>query len=109
MISGATFTPAEPGDYITLFATGFGGTNPAFAPGMVPSGTPKVTAPVSVTFGGITLNASDILYVELSQFAGLYQLNIHVPAGVPDGNQPLAITVGGVTSPPSGYITVQSK
>ncbi len=109
LISGATFTPAKPGDYLTLFATGFGATNPAIAPGIVPSGTPKVTAPVSVTFGGVTLDAPEILYVGLSQFAGLYQLNIQVPAGVPAGNQPLVITVGGVASPPSGYIAVQSQ
>jgi uncharacterized protein (TIGR03437 family) len=107
LISGATFTPAKPGDYLTLFATGFGATDPAIAPGVVPSGTPKVTAPVSVTLGGVTLSASDILYVGLSQFAGLYQVNIQVPARVPDGNQPLVITVGGVASPASGYIAVQ--
>jgi uncharacterized protein (TIGR03437 family) len=109
LISGATFTPAKPGDYLTLFATGFGATSPTFAPGVVPSGTPKVTAPVSVTFGGVTLDASDILYVGLSQFAGLYQLNIQVPAGVPDGNQPLVVTVGGVASPGSAYIAVESN
>lgn len=109
LISGATFMPAKPGDYLTLFATGFGATNPVFAPGMVPSGTPKVTAPVSVSFGGVTLEASDILYVGLSQFAGLYQLNVQVPAGVPDGNQPVVITVGGVASPATAYIAVESK
>lgn len=109
LISGATFTPAKPGDYLTLFATGFGATNPAFAPGVLPSGTAPVTAPVSITFGGVTLSQSDILYVGLSQFAGLYQVNIQVPAGVADGNQPLVITVAGVASPADAYITVHSE
>jgi len=108
LISGATFTPAKTGDYLTLFATGFGATNPAFAPGVIPSGTAKVMAPVSITFGGVTLSPSDILYVGLSQFAGLYQVNIQVPAGIADGNQPLVITVGGVASPADAFITVQN-
>jgi uncharacterized protein (TIGR03437 family) len=107
LISGATFTPAKSGDYLELFATGFGATNPAIAPGVVPSGLPAVTAPYSITFGGVTLKPSEILYVGLSQFAGLYQVNIQVPEGVPDGNQQLAITVGGVASP-VGFIAVQN-
>lgn len=86
LIGGAAFTPAKPGDYLTLFATGFGATNPAFAPGVLPSGVAKVTAPVSITFGGLSLDPSQILYVGLSQFAGLYQINIQVPPGVADGN-----------------------
>jgi len=109
LISGATFTPAKPGDYLTLFATGFGATNPPFAPGVLPSGTPSVTAPFSITFGGVTLDPAQILYVGLSQFAGLYQVDIQVPAGVPDGNQPLVITVGGVASPSDAFITVQAS
>lgn len=107
LIGGATFTPAKPGDYLSLFATGFGATKPALAPGVIPTGIANVTAPVSITFGGVTLTPSEILYVGISQFAGLYQVNIQVPAGVPAGNQPLAITVGGVASPASAYITVQ--
>ena len=69
----------------------------------------KVTSPVSITFGGVTLDPADILYVGLSQFAGLYQVNIKVPAGVADGDQPLVITVGGVGSPANAFITVQSQ
>ena len=59
-----------------------------------------MTAPVSISFGGVTLDPSDILYVGVSQFAGLYQVNLKVPGNVPDGDQPLVITVGGVASPP---------
>jgi uncharacterized protein (TIGR03437 family) len=56
--------------------------------------------------GGVTLAASDILYVGVSQNAGLYQLNIRVPAGVANGDQSLVISIGGVSSPVSGIITV---
>jgi uncharacterized protein (TIGR03437 family) len=108
LIPGATFTPAKPGDYITLFATGFGATKPSFPPGVLPSGVASVTAPVTVKFGGVTLDPSDILYTGLSSFAGLYQLNLHVPANMPNGDQPVVITVGGVASPAKAFITVQS-
>jgi uncharacterized protein (TIGR03437 family) len=109
LISGGTFTPAKPGEYLTLFATGFGATNPSFAPGVLPSGNAPVTAAVSITLGGVTLDPSQILYVGLSQYAGLYQVNLQVPAGVPDGNQPVVITVGGVASPADAFITVQNS
>jgi uncharacterized protein (TIGR03437 family) len=110
LISGATFTPAKPGDYLTLFATGFGATNPSFLPGVLPTGTAPVTAPVSITFGGVTLDPEkDVLYVGVSQFAGLYQVNIRVPDGVADGDQPLVITVGGVASPANAFITVKKS
>jgi uncharacterized protein (TIGR03437 family) len=108
LLPGATFTPAQPGDYITLFATGFGATDPSFPPGVLPSGTPTVTAPFTIQFGGQTLDPSNILYVGLSQFAGLYQVNIKVPANMPDGDQKLVITVGGVASPANAFVTVQS-
>jgi uncharacterized protein (TIGR03437 family) len=107
LLSGATFTPAKPGDYITLFATGFGATNPSFAPGVLPNKTATVTAPVTVQFGGTTLDPSDILYVGVSQFAGLYQVNLHVPNGIAAGDQKLVITAGGVASPANAFITVQ--
>jgi uncharacterized protein (TIGR03437 family) len=109
LISGATFTPAKPGDYITAFATGFGATKPSFLPGVLPDGIANVTAAVTIQLGGVTLNAAQVLYVGVSQFAGLYQVNLQVPDGVADGNQPLVITVGGVASSPNAYITVKSS
>jgi uncharacterized protein (TIGR03437 family) len=106
LISGANFTPANAGDYLTLYATGFGATNPSFSPGELPNTAAQVTAPVTITFGGVTLDPSDIQYVGATQDAGLYQVNIHVPANIPAGDQPLIITIGGVASPSTAYITV---
>ena len=108
LIPGATFTPAKPGDYITLFATGFGATDPTFAPGVLPGATGSVTAPVSIQLGGVTLDPkTEVLYVGVSQFAGLYQVNLRVPDSVADGNQPLIITVGAAASPPHAFVTVK--
>ncbi len=106
LISGATFTPANPGDYLTLFATGFGATNPPFGPGELPNASAQITAPFTISFGGVTLDPSDILYVGVTQDAGVYQANIRVPAGIPAGDQPLIITIGGAASPAGAYITV---
>src|SRR5262249_2426937 len=107
LIAGGSFTPAKRGDLLTLFATGFGTTNPPFAPGVLPDKAAQVTAQYSITFGGETLEAADNLYVGVTQNAGLYQVNLRVPQGVKDGDQPLTITIGGVPSPSGSYITVK--
>jgi uncharacterized protein (TIGR03437 family) len=107
LVAGSTFTPAQRGELLTLFATGFGATNPAFGPGELPSEAAQVTAPVSITFGGVKLTASDILYVGVTSNAGLYQVNLRVPVQVPDGDQSLVITIGGGQSPAGGFITVK--
>jgi uncharacterized protein (TIGR03437 family) len=108
LISGAAFIPAATGDYLTLFATGFGSTSPSFGPGELPGAAATVTAPVTISFGGLTLAASDILYVGVTTNAGVYQVNIHVPAGIPAGDQAFIITIGGVSSPATAYITVRA-
>jgi len=107
LVAGGTFTPAKRGDLLTLFGTGFGATNPSFGPGVLPGGAAQVTAAASITFGGVKLAATDILYVGVTENAGLYQVNLRVPEGVPDGDQSLVITVGEVKSPAGGFITVK--
>jgi uncharacterized protein (TIGR03437 family) len=106
LVAGSSFTPAQRGELLTLFGTGFGATDPSYGPGELPGGAAQVTAPVSITFGGVKLAASDILYVGVTSNAGLYQVNLRVPSQVPDGNQSLTITIGGVASPAGGFVTV---
>jgi trimeric autotransporter adhesin len=101
-------TPAKAGEFVTLYATGFGATNPSFAPGVLPGGIASVTASATVQIGAVTLNPSDILYVGVTGFAGLYQLNLRVPSNVANGNQPLVITVGGVASSPNAFLAIQN-
>jgi uncharacterized protein (TIGR03437 family) len=109
LLSGVSFTPAKPGDILTLFGTGFGVTDPAYGPGELPDAAAQVTAPVLISLGNLTLAASDILYVGITQNAGLYQVNLRVPDGVADGDQALVITVGGAPSPAGGFITVSRQ
>ena len=106
LVPGASFTPAQPGDILTLFATGFGVTDPAFDAGVLPGVAAQVTAPASVVLGGVTMAPGDVLYVGVSQFAGLYQVNLRVPDTAEDGDQSLVIKVGAASSPVGGFITV---
>ncbi len=107
LLPGANFTPAKPGDVLTLFLTGLGVTNPAFGPGELPDQIAAVAAVTEVTLGGVPLPAEDLLYAGVTPgYAGLYQLNLRVPEGTPDGDLPLVILVRGVASPGGAYITV---
>jgi len=106
LVPGTLFTPAKPGDILSLFATALGATSPSFGPGELPGVAAQVTAPFSVSIGGVTLAASDILYVGVTQNAGLYQVNIRVPDAVADGDQAVILTVGGVATPAGGFLTV---
>jgi uncharacterized protein (TIGR03437 family) len=109
LLPGVSFAPAKPGDVLTLFGTGLGATDPAFGAGELPNGPAQVTGPVSISFAGVTLAPSDILYVGVSQNAGLYQVNLRVPDGVADGDQSLVIALGGASSPAGGFITVSRQ
>jgi uncharacterized protein (TIGR03437 family) len=107
LVPGTVFTPSKPGDILSLFATALGATNPSFAPGELPGVAAQVTAPFSVSIGGVALAPSDILYVGVTQNAGLYQVNLRVTDAVPDGDQPVMLTVGGVATPAGGFVTVR--
>ena len=90
-VSGAT--PADRGEFISLFATGFGPTDP-----------------VSVTIGGLPVPDQDVLYAGVAPCcAGLYQLVVKVPDNAPDGNLAVVATVGGVSTPDGPYVTVMQS
>lgn len=108
LISGLTFTPAKPGEILTIYGTSFGPTNPSVAPGTLPPGAASTTNNPVVTVGTVTLNSSDVLYAGVSPgSAGLYQLNIKVPA-LADGDYPVTLSLGSSTTPAGGYLTVKN-
>jgi len=108
LIAGGNFVPAKPGDYVTIFGSGFGATNPLFFAGDLADRAAPVTALVSVTLGGRPVAASDILYAGATPgFAGLYQVNLRIPEDAADGNLPLVISVSGVPSPDGAYLSVK--
>jgi len=106
LIARLTTTPAKSNDYLTLFATGFGPTTPSFAAGELPNVSTALTNAITVTVGGIQLDAAHILYSGLSSYAGLYQLNIQLPDNTPDGDQSIVVTIGGFASPSGAFVTV---
>lgn len=105
--------PVAPGGVVQLFATGLGFTDPIFSSGeIVPSGRLVQFRPgtVTVTIGGTTVPASDILYAGLAPGAisGLYQINVRVPASAAAGNVPITMAVNGVASATGTTIPVRN-
>ncbi|HUA83172.1 MAG TPA: Ig-like domain-containing protein [Bryobacteraceae bacterium] len=108
LFPGSGIVAAQPGEYVTIYGTGFGPTSPAVAPGTFFAQLAPVSAAVTVTLGGTTLPAANVQYAGLTPNSpGLYQLNILLPADTPSGDLPLVITVGGASSSAGAYLTVQ--
>ena len=110
LFPGSGFAPAYPNEYVTVYATGFGATNPAVVPGAFPSQLANVASPVTVLLGGVALPAANVLYVGVTPGSpGLYQLNLQIPASTPNGDLPLIIQIGSQRSPAGAYLTVQGN
>lgn len=98
--------PARAGDVVILYGTGFGLSEPVYQAGEVVSGQARLRDPVTITVGGTTLAAADILYAGLAPqiISGLQQFNIRIPQSTAAGNVPIRITVGGVATPTAGAV-----
>jgi len=103
-------TPAAPGEFVSLFATGFGATQPSFAAGQVPGAQATLaTDDVQVTIGGIPIPPEDMFYVGVAPCcAGLYQLVVRIPPNAPAGNHAVIVTIAGRPSATGPYVAVQS-
>jgi uncharacterized protein (TIGR03437 family) len=107
VVAGAS--PASPGDVVSLYGTGFGAVTPATAPGALDTGIARLTTPITVTIGGITVPAQDVYYAGLSpgSISGLYQFNVVIPSNVPTGDVPVIISIGGVQTQAGATIPIQ--
>jgi uncharacterized protein (TIGR03437 family) len=95
--------PAQPGETILLFGTGFGPTAPAVAAGLL-VGTPAIVSDptqLSVLIGGVSAPVSWAGIV----VSGEYQINVVVP-DVPNGDQPITASLGGIATQPGLSISV---
>jgi uncharacterized protein (TIGR03118 family) len=94
-ITGAT--PAEPGETIMLFATGFG---PTQASGGVLTVTP------TIVIDGI---AAEVIFAGVVG-PGLYQFNVVVPSGVTLGGDVLVVGLSGnFETQPNGFLTIAAQ
>ncbi|MBI3698447.1 MAG: hypothetical protein HY238_26855, partial [Acidobacteria bacterium] len=86
-LAGVAKAPAKPGDFLVLYGSGFGPTNPAVATGAAAGSDPVsgVIETPRVNFGrGAFGPFADPLFVGLTPgFVGLYQVNVQAPAGLP--------------------------
>jgi uncharacterized protein (TIGR03437 family) len=106
-VPGVTLAPAKPGDVLTLYALGFGDTDPLAVPGAALNTAASLAQPFAVSIGGMQLAAADVLYAGIAPgWNGLYQLNLRVPAGLPEGNQSVVIQVGDASSPSGAFLAI---
>jgi uncharacterized protein (TIGR03437 family) len=95
-------TPAQPGEEIVLYATGFGLPSTPLTNGSSSQSGSLTVNPVC-TLGGTT---AAIAFAGLSG-PGLYQLNLVIPAGAANGDNLVSCTYGGFATPAGDLITVQ--
>ena len=100
---GLTTVPAQPGENVSIFATGFG--PPATPINNQLTGAGALPTNPSITIGGIPATVT---------FAGLvapgeYQFNVVIPTNAPNGDLPIIATYQGNTTQAQGaVITVQN-
>jgi len=101
--------PLNAGDYVELFLTGTGQTNPPSVDGqLTPDANELVAANVTVTIGGRTLTP---VYAGGAPgiVAGLTQVDVQIPSGLTAGAVPVSIQVGSVSTQPGVTIAVSGK
>ena len=102
-------TPAQPGEFVSLFATGLGPTSPQFESGEIPGQIASVPpGSVSISIGGAVAPPADVFYVGVAPCcAGLYQVVVKIPDNAPNGNLPVVLSVAGVATPAGPFIAVR--
>ena len=107
---GAAFTPAAPGDVVTLYGTGFGPVEPPLEAGEIPGATADLAYPFSFRVGGMAVPPGDVLYAGAAPCcAGLYQFTLRLPADLPDGDASVTANVLGVFTPRGPFLAVRGR
>lgn len=103
-IPGVTAAPAQPGETIIFYGTGFGPVTPnsvVFA-GAIASSAARVNANVQFKIGGTTAQVPFAGLV--AGLVGVYQFNVVVPADAPAGDLAVEVSVNGDTLPQTLYL-----
>jgi len=97
--------PAQPGEIIQLYGTGFGPTNPALLTDQLVKTPEPLANPVQFKIGGVTATVGYAGLVE----AGLYQFNVTVPSGLPKGDAAVTAVINGIQTQTGVSITVEGS
>jgi uncharacterized protein (TIGR03437 family) len=104
LLSGVTTTPAQPGEVVLLYGTGFGPTDPATPTGqLVTTAEPLPADSVQITIGGV---AANVIFAGITE-SGLYQFDVTVPSGLPSGDAAVVATIGGLQTQAGVSLTIQ--
>jgi uncharacterized protein (TIGR03437 family) len=103
LLPGVSSTPAQPGETILLYATGFGPTNPPLSTAQLVTTAAPLANSVQVTIGGAT---ATVVYAGLVG-SGLYQFNVTVP-NLPNGDATVVASIGGVSTQTGVSLTIQN-
>jgi uncharacterized protein (TIGR03437 family) len=104
-VPGLPSRPAQPGETIELFGTGFGPTNPASTAATVNAPAPLLNNPI-LHFGGPQGMVATLSFAGMIS-PGLVQLNVTVPPGTANGDLAIVAETAGVTSGAGHFIAVQ--
>ncbi len=92
-------TPACPGEFVVLFGTGMGQTNPSFFQGVLPPVGAPLVKPVQVLLRGQPLSEEFVPYAgQAPGLAGVYQVNILLPLDLAPGEAEVIVEIDGARS-----------
>lgn len=104
-ISGATSSPAKPGETIIIYGVGFGSVTPNIPAGQIASGESQLVLPIDILFGSST---AQLGYFGLTPgLVGLYQFNVVVPSVSSSNLVPLTFTLNGVPGTQTLFTAVE--
>ena len=100
-VPGYTFSPAKPGETISIYANGFGPTSiPVAAGSIIQGGTLSPLPAITVAGRSATVQFAGLVS------PGLFQLNVIVPDSIPQGDQTIKATYGAAATQPGTLLTV---
>jgi uncharacterized protein (TIGR03437 family) len=112
VLNGLPVRPARPGEFVVIYGTGLGATNPPLPAGQIPppreGGYPTANI-VTLQFtgtGGSPTRSVVPAYAGLSGFPGLVQIVFQAP-DLPDGEYEVVLTLAGVTSPGGVWLPIR--
>ena len=104
LVADVSTVPAQPGDQVLLFGTGFGPTVPAPLPGQSFEGSYSTANPVTIR---IDTAVADVAFAGLVA-PGVYQFNLTIP-DLPDGDHAVTARVGNVRTQKILRIRIQRQ